>query len=209
MSLSEDFGMYFGGTFVGYRNSDGVIEPFSVDTVSHDNRVLDLRELSRSERDRVGYTEEAMDALVFHGSIYNGGEYASRAIKHSDPNLVLELPNSKFVKIRNKFHWVSYRANRTTKKGLTQRRVCGLPSFTWENVLSFLSETPLPETFGNVFLKTDDDLRYKDVYIGKFIGEASADGVHVIELFPEASHLSRAVSREIPNCQITIQAAAQ
>lgn len=204
MSLSEDFGMYYGSTFVGYRNRDGEIEPFSIDTVSFDERVLSLRELSRAERERVGYTEEAMNALVFHGAVYNGGSYEARAIKHSDPNLVLELPDSKFVKIRNTFHWVSYRANRTTKKGLTQRRVCGLPSFTWENILEFLSEKVHPETFGNVFLKTGDDLRYKDVYIGKFIGEPT-DGGHIIELFPEASHLSRAVSREIPNCQVTVQ----
>lgn len=198
MALSDDFGMYYCSTYVGYRDPEHGLLPFQIEAVTHDNNVMNLRAMSASDRETLGFSDDALDALVFHGTVrYPNGNYENRSVPHTDDKLVLELPDSRYIKWRNRYYWVSYRANRSTKKGLTSRRVCGMPVFDWDTIAEFFSERKYPEVSGNVFLKTDDDLRYKDVYIGKFVGEG-------IELFPEAAHLLRSVSQEYPECQTVV-----
>lgn len=198
MALSDDFGMYYCSTYVGYRDPEHGVLPFQIEAVTHDNNVMNLRAMSGSDRETVGFSDAALDALVFHGTVrYPSGDYVNKSVHHSDARLILELPDSKFIKYRNRFHWISYCANRSTKKGITSRRMTGLPVYDWDTLAAFFSEESYPEVSGGVFLKTDDDLRYKDVYIGKFVGEG-------IELFPEAAHLVRSVTREYPGCQVEV-----
>lgn len=202
MSLSDDFGMYYGGTYVGYRLPYGRVVPFNVESVSHDNNIFDLRSVPREDRDAAMFSDEALGALQFYGTIMKGPDnYESVQVNHDDPRLVLDLPDSKFIKYRGRYYWISYRAQRSTKKGVTNRRLTGLPNFNWEIMYLFFSNEPLEGVKGGVFLKTDDDLRYKDVYIGKFLSDTS------IELFAEAAHLQRAVTREVTGCQVTVQSA--
>lgn len=202
--LTDDFSMYYSGTYVGLKDEAGVVQPFQIDAITHDNSVLDFSEMTRQQRDRAAYSQEAEDALLFHGTVMGAdGQYRNVSISHTDPNLVLDLPEPAYVKIGSTFIWASYRANRSTKKGLTQRRICSRFLFRWENIKAFFNQTQYPEVIGGVFLRVGSDLRYKDVSIGNFVSDDA------IEVFAEARHLVRFLAKELPQCQISVSTSNQ
>lgn len=200
MSLSDDFGMYYNNTYVGYNHPTLGLLPLNIEGVGHDSSVMNLREMSSSERETIGFSDAALDALTFHGTFYdpNQGTYVTEVIPYNSSRLVLDLPDPKFIKWRNQYYWVSYRANRSTKKGITHRRMAGMPAFDWNILAEFFKTQPVEGVRGGVYLQVGTDLRYKDVYIGTISGSS-------IELFAEAAHLLRSVTREFPECQVLVQ----
>lgn len=199
MALSEDFNMYYGATYIGYRRDDNKVVPFYVEGVSHNNDRLDLEGLSSREYNRVAYSDDAIDALDFSGVIENAnGDNQRITIGHNDPRLIFEMPDSKYVLLRNVYHWISWRSNRSTKKGMCQRRISGAPQFNFNLAKAMFDETPAAGVIGNCLLHKGEELHYKGVIIGSWIGDE-------ISLVPEASHLLKLVNKEIPECQTTVQ----
>lgn len=188
MALHDDFAMYYNGTYVGYRK-EGDVVPFYIESVDTDRSMFDFTEATESEM----FGDLALSALQFYGNI--GGNRV--CIGHDDPDLVLEMPDSKYIQFRGRYYWVSWRANRSTKKGMSQRRLSGLPQFNNEVARAMFSEQPAPNVIAGCLLRQNNELHYKGVVVGSI-------NDNVVELVPEASHLSRFVGREMPECQVTI-----
>lgn len=201
--LHDDFGMYFGGTFVGYRNSDGKVYPFQVGHVSNDDELYDRNSVPRDQRDRADHGDDAHNALVFHGTAFlPNGRTREMSVHLNRGQLILELPDSRYIKLGERHVWVQYRSNRSTKKGIESRKLV-LPrsiGFDHRVVAALYDESPDNLVFGGVFLKCSDGrLEYKGVTIGEI------DVRNNISLDPDAQHLQRTLQREIPNCQITVR----
>ena len=200
MSLSEDFGMYYNSTYVGYRKPDGSVVPFYVESVEHDNDVLDLSSLDGQAYSAIAYSDVALNALRFYGILTNSdGRNMGKSVCVNEGKLVFELPDSRYIKYLNQYYWVSYRAQRTTKKGISARRITGVPNFDYTVVAAMFSEVNDENIIGNCFLKKGDELHYKGVHVGDY-----GEGGDSIVLVPEASHLVRPVQRELPQCQISV-----
>lgn len=189
MALHDDFAMYYNGTYVGYRQ-EGDIVPFYIEAVDTDRSLFDFSEATEAEM----FGEQALSALTFYGSI--GGNRAT--INHDDPNLVLEMPDSKYIQFRGRYYWVQWRANRSTKKGMGQRRLSGIPQFNYEIAKAMFSEQPVPNVIAGCLLRQNNELHYKGVVVGSINDNA-------VELVPEASHLLRFVTREMLECQVSVQ----
>lgn len=201
MSLHDDFGMYYNGTFIGYRQNNGKVIPFAVDSVSNDGDLFSLRNYPSSQRPRMEHGEEAYNALVFNGTLYDGRNRNGRSVGIAEDRLVFDLPDPKYVKVGNQYHWVSYRANRSTKKGMCSRRIACALAFSDQIAALMYDETPDENVIGRVFLRNGSKLDYKGTPVGQL------DGVNVT-LFTEAAHLSRVLQQEWPECQITVEEAA-
>lgn len=192
MALHDDFAMYYNGTYVGYRK-DGDVIPFYVEAVDTDRELFDYSEASESEM----FGEQALSALQFYGS----ADGNRMNVNHDDPNLVLEMPDSKYIRYRGRYYWVSWRANRSTKKGMGQRRLSGIPGFNFEVAKAMFSERPVPNVIAGCLLRQNNELHYKGVVVGSI-------NDNEVVLVPEASHLLRFVSREMEECQVSVGQAA-
>lgn len=191
MALHDDFAMYYNGTYVGYRQ-DGDVVPFYIEAVDTDRSIFDISEATEAEM----FGEQALSALTFYGN--KGGNRAT--INHDDPNLVLEMPDSKYIQFRGRYYWVQWRANRSTKKGMGQRRLSGIPQFNNEVARAMFSELPVPNVIAGCLLRQNNELHYKGVVVGSI-------NDNEVVLVPEASHLLRFVSREMAECQVSVQQA--
>ncbi|MFW3388489.1 UNVERIFIED_CONTAM: hypothetical protein RF648_21105, partial [Kocuria sp. CPCC 205274] len=119
MSLADDFAMYYGTTYIGYRNSNGRIDPFYVESVNTDTSLFDIRNYPRDQRDSVAHGEDAYNALVFNGSLHPAGSRSRQmSVNVNREQLVFDLPDPRYIRLNGRYHWVSYRPNRSTKKGL-------------------------------------------------------------------------------------------
>lgn len=196
MAMSDDFHMYFNGTYVGL-NREGYIMPFYVEMIENDSSIFDYDDHPESE----WFGELALSALNFRGILTDtDGRNRQVVINHDDPDLVLEMPDSKYIQYRQRYYWVSWKANRSTKKGLCSRRLVGLPNFNYDVAAAMFSIEPVPNVYGGCLLIQGNELHYKGVVVGSVDGEA-------ITLVPEAAHLLRLVTREIPQCQTTVATA--
>lgn len=188
MALHDDFAMYYNGTYVGYRK-EGDVVPFYIEAVDTDRSLFDFSEASEAEM----FGDQALSALTFYGNI--DGNRAT--INHDDPNLVLEMPDSKYIQFRGRYYWVQWRANRSTKKGMGQRRLSGIPQFNSEIARAMFSEHAAPNVIAGCLLRQNNELHYKGVVVG------SINGNEVV-LVSEAAHLLRFVSREMQECQVSV-----
>ncbi|QQG33701.1 hypothetical protein PQC34_gp033 [Cronobacter phage A24] len=191
MALHDDFAMYYNGTYVGYRK-EGDVVPFYIEAVDTDRSIFDYSEATESEM----FGDLALSALTFYGNI--DGNRVN--INHDDPNLVLEMPDSKYIQFRGRYYWVSWRANRSTKKGMGQRRLSGLPHFNTEVARAMFSERSAPNVIAGCLLRQNNELHYKGVVVGSI-------NDNEVVLVPEAAHLLRFVSREMQECQVSVQQA--
>lgn len=202
MSLHDDFGMYYNGTFIGYRNNDGTVSPFLVEAVSNDSDMFNLRNYPSSQRQSAEHGEDAYNALVFHGRVINGSRRGGgRQVSMVDDKLIFELPDPKYIKFDNQYYWVSYRANRSTKKGMCSRRINCRLSFTDTVAVLMFGTTEDPNILG-CFLRKGENLDYKGTPVGQITGNN-------VMLFREAGHLSRLLKQEWPECQVTVEGAEQ
>ncbi|MCS5736904.1 hypothetical protein, partial [Herbiconiux daphne] len=143
--------------------------------------------------------EDAYNALVFNGSLHPAGSRSRQmSVNVNREQLVFDLPDPRYIRLNGRYHWVSYRPNRSTKKGLCSRRVSGVPQFTNVVVHELYNQGTDENIIGGCFLRQGTNLDYKGVAIGNIDGNN-------ITLVNEASHLARVLQRELPNCQITIQ----
>lgn len=201
--IHQDYSMYYGGTFVGYRQGN-VILPFNVNECSISDSFLSrVNSLPRSQFDSIAFGQEAYEEMTFHGRTFNPetGRETNKAVSSTDSNLVLDLPDPTYIKMENgSFVWVSYHANRSTKKGIDARKVC----FSSRNVrltkqVVFQMYNPeCPEVFGRVLVKNGNKLGYKGVHVGNF-----PDTTSIVLKF-EAKHLFNLVQKEFPECQVVV-----
>lgn len=195
MAMSDDFHMYFNGTYVGL-NREGYIVPFYIEMIQNDSAIFDYDDHPESE----WFGDLALSAITFRGVVNNpDGSTSQVSINHDDPDLVLEMPDSKYITYRGRYYWVSWKANKSTKKGLCSRRLSGMPTFNNETVAAMFSIESVPNVYADCLLITGNELHYKGVVVGSF-------NDNNIVLVPEAAHLLRLVSREIPQCQTTVAA---
>ena len=111
------------------------------------------------------------------------------------------MPDSKYIQFRGRYYWVQWRANRSTKKGMGQRRLSGIPQFNFEIARAMFSERPVPNVIAGCLLRQNNELHYKGVVVGSI-------NDNEVVLVPEASHLLRFVSREMSECQVSVGQAA-
>lgn len=192
MSLAEDFSMYYGGSYVGIKRGDDVL-PFLVNEVYTDSDIYS--NTGDSEQD---YSEEAEDALVFRGEIVqNNGDTRSARISYRDEDLILELPDPKYIKIRRGFIWVTFRPSRSTKKGLTNRKVSGISNLTNEVLRKIFSKEEPEEVMFGCYLKRSGKLYYKGMEIGTFEGDNYT-------ICKEATFHAKVLSGRLEGCQIHV-----
>lgn len=160
MSLARDFYNYYGNCFVGYKGSeDSPTLPFFVTQVRDDRRYL------------YSYGEEARNSLIFSGQVldFEGGSRDVTEILGSG-KIVLEMPELGYVSLGDQPYWVTFRPQRSMRKGLCSRRIEGLP----ENLFgtrfavevykkAFENPSPISRQF---FLK-GDTLLYKGRPVGR------------------------------------------
>lgn len=195
MAMTDDFHMYYNGTYVGL-NREGYIVPFYVEMVENDNSIFDYDDHPESE----WFGDLALSALNFRGIITEAdGRNRQLVINHDDPDLVLEMPDSKYIMFRERYYWVAWKANKSTKKGLCSRRLAGLPNFSHEVAAAMFSIESVPNVYADCLLIQGNELHYKGVVVGT-VNDSN------IVLVPEAAHLLRLVTREIPQCQTTVAA---
>lgn len=198
MSLHDDFGMYYNSTYIGVRQNNGKVFPLLVDSVSNDSDLFNLRNYPSSQRQAAEHGDEAYNALVFNGTLFNGRSRSSRSCAIATDNIVFELPDPKYVKVDNQYYWCSYRANRSTKKGLCERRFSSMLRMTDKTAYLMFNDEPDDNIIGRVFLRNGSKLDYKGVPIG------DVEGVNVT-LYAEAAHLVRVLQQEWPECRITLE----
>lgn len=191
MALHDDFAMYYNGTYIGYRDDDDIV-PLLVDSVRTDISVFDYHDAS----DKEIYSDEALNALVFYCVMHNG---EVTTVKYNDPNLVLEMPDSQYIELNGRYYWVSWRASRSTKKGLTGRRLTGAPRFGYIIAERMFSTKPVENIFGGCMAKVGADLMYKGVLIGEWVSDTE------LEINHEAQHLVKYINKEIPDCTVTVR----
>lgn len=201
MSLHDDFGMYYNGTYIGYRQNNGKVVPFAVDAVSNDSDLFNLRNYPSHQRQAMEHGEEAYNAMVFHGHVVQSTRSrVSKAVSITEDRLVFDLPDPKYIKLDGAYYWCSYRANRSTKKGMCSRRISCQLAFTDQIAILMFDETPDENVIGRIFLRNGDKLDYKGTPVGQLNGNN-------VTLFTEAAHLSRVLQQEWPECQITVEPA--
>lgn len=200
MSLHDDFGMYYNNTFIGLQQRDGRIFPLWVESVSNDSDLFNLRNFPSAQRVAAEHGDEAYNAMVFNGTKFNGRGTSSASAAVASENIIFDLPNPKYIKVDNNYYWCSYRANRSTKKGLCDRRFSSTLRLTNKVAYAMFNDEPDENIIGRVFLKNGNKLDYKGVPIGNLEGTA-------VTLYREAAHLERVLQQEWPECQITLEAA--
>lgn len=123
MSLRDDYNMYYGGTWVGFRpEGSDIVRPFCVQDVSYSTRRFN----PQSEAERYG--EQAIEALKFMGYYVQDGDHVQAEGFLGDGRFVLDNPDLGYVTVGGRKIWTTYRPHRSTKKGLTPRRVAGWPN---------------------------------------------------------------------------------
>lgn len=198
MSLHNDFGMYYSGSYIGVIQESGEILPFYVECVTNNRSLFDLNSIPRSYRAREEYGDAAYNALVFHGNLYgsNGRVKAYHACVATN-TLVFDLPDPKYIKINNQYYWCSYRSNRSTKKGLCDRRFSSNIQLSSDVAYSLFNEIEDENIIDGIFLRHGNKLDYKGIPIGGINGTDVA-------LCAEANHLSKVLQKGWPECQITV-----
>ncbi len=196
--IRHDFDMYYTGTYIGVRdtNDSSKINPFYVERIDYDTEVHD-GDIS---------DPECVNGLIFCGSevLNTNGETRHREVTGLyNEDLVTELPNLGYIKLANgNFKWVTYRPNRTVKKGITGRRLEGI------SMLNHRTAYALYHTEGNGRISSDyikkefngtQYLMYKGLVVGEFTT------VTDIVIEPEIEHQINRIREENPECQVTVR----
>lgn len=201
--LHDDFGMYYNGTYIGVRQASGKVNVMYVESVQNDDERFNLRSYpSGRARQAAEFGDDAYNAMIFHGNVSGAGSQRhSRSIPVSSGQLVFDLPDPKYIKIENNYYWASYRANRSTKKGLSDRRFSCNTRLTPRVAYAMFNDIEDENIIGGIFLRNGNKLDYKGVPVG------DVDGVNVT-LYAEAAHVAKVLQKEWPECQIVMEGQA-
>ncbi len=154
MSLAEDYNMYYGGTYVGLADNNGVVRPFWVTGVTRG------RDFTNHD-----YSEDAIRALKFSGTFFGSNGPEDKTVSY--PKLVLEMPDLGYVSFGGRDYYLTWKPSRSTKKGLCDRRIAGVGRLDNVFVQSiFESVNKNPDPLSRQFLIKDGKVAYKGYLVG-------------------------------------------
>lgn len=155
MSLADDYNMYYGNTYVGLPDQNGVVMPFYVTGITRG------RDFNNND-----YGHEAMLALKFSGIHYTDRGEEEKTVVYT--KLILDMPDLGYVKYMGRNYFLTWRPTRSTKKGLCDRRISGVnridPSFVKE---IFKTVHEKPDVLSRQFLTEDGKVKYKGYVVGR------------------------------------------
>lgn len=196
--IRHDFDMYYTGSYVGIRSSDNpeVVHPFYITSIDYDRNIHD-GDIS---------DPECLNGLIFRGEEVTGadGSASSRTIVGYDhPDLVLELPSLGYVKLgRDEYRWVTYRPNRTVKKGITSRRLEGISMLNHRSAFALYDAPNNGRISCDYIRKTINEVEYL-MYKGLVVGEFTT--TTTIEIEPEIENQIGRIREENPECQVSVK----
>ncbi len=195
--LQRDFEMYYSGSYIGVMNEEtGKVNPFYIETVGYDSNYGD-----GSVRN-----PEAVNGLVFSGSevIDSRGNVRRRTVTGlENPLLVTELPDLGYINLSGQLHWVTYRPNRTVKKGIVNRRLTinHIDSRIMWGIYNQEDNGRISKDYAKRTLGDGVFLEYKNQIVGKFLSDTE------IEIEPEMEFQLSRIQEENEGCQIQIKQA--
>lgn len=197
MSLAEDFSMYYSGSYVGV-NHEGQVVPFLVNEVYSNRDIYNPSNFSREERRSMEYSKISEDSLVFRGDLLLQHETIQKDISFRDEDLILETPDPKYIKVRGGWSWITFRPSRTTKKGITNRKLVGVPSMTSSVLRKIFSEEEHDEVISGCYLKHNGKILYKGLIIGEYEGNN-------FTICRDAIYHGKILERKVEGCQVTMK----
>lgn len=162
MSLCDDFGMYYNNTYVGYMHR-GKVLPFFVTSVSRGRNFEDN-----------DYSEQAVENLIYRGHVLHpDGEFRDGMGSVAEGKIVLDMQELGYVTVPGRPPvWLSWKPQRSTKKGLCHRRVDGVRGDInrrmAQGVFDMWGNTNIVE---RQFAVDGEELLYKGRSIGTKIGD--------------------------------------
>ena len=164
MSLARDFHNYYGNCYVGFRpERNGQLRAFFVTNV----------QTGRNMQDN-DYSDDAVQALRFSGYYVLDGE--RRDINHttlSSGKIELEMPELGYVHHRNRHMHLTFRPQRSMRKGLCGRRVDGCQGNLGDSLAEAIYDSVhhQPCSLRRQFAVVDGALMYKARKIGTSEGD--------------------------------------
>lgn len=193
--LRNDFEMYYSGSYIGVLNEEtGKVNPFYVESMDYDSNYGD-----GSVRN-----PEAVNGLVFRGQeiIDARGTTRRRSITGlENEQLVTELPDLGYVMINGRFQWITYRPNRTVKKGICGRRLTThhCDSRVMWAIYHQSENGRISKDYIKRELGDGTFLEYKNQIVGRYLSETE------IEIEPEMEFQLSRIREENPECQIQVK----
>ena len=161
MSLSRDFHNYYGNCYVGFRATpQSPVIPFMVTGIRTGRNM--------NEND---YSEQAIDRLRFTGyTVGDNGETQGREdVTLASGKLVLEMPELGYIRVNNRYHWLSFKPQRSMRKGLCGRRLDGLAGANFNDNMArqvYLEAHNKVDPLQRHFSVQGEELHYKGRRIG-------------------------------------------
>ncbi|UZV39709.1 hypothetical protein APT65_00106 [Trabzonvirus APT65] len=154
MSLAEDFNMYYGNTYVGLPDRNGVVMPFWVTGISRG------RDFNNND-----YGEDAVKALKFSGIHFTDQGDEEKTVVYT--KLVLEMPELGYFNYQGRNFFLTWRPTRSTKKGMCDRRIAGTNQLTSDFVKQIYKTVHAkPDSLSRQFLTENGKVRYKGYVVG-------------------------------------------
>lgn len=180
MSLAEDYTMYYGGTYVGMADRNGVVRPFWVTGVSRG------RDFNNND-----YSEAAINALKFSGTFFTENNPEDKTVPYT--KLILEMPDLGYINYQGRDYYLTWRPSRSTKKGLCDRRIAGVNRMDNTFVKAiYESIHNNPDPLSRQFLIKEDKVAYK----GYLVGTVDNQLIKVAKKFKYVLPFLRKVLRE-------------
>lgn len=190
MSLARDFVNYYGNCYIGFRpNVNSPLLAFYVTNVNTGRNFGDG-----------DYTDEAMDALRFSGYYVLDGE--RREINNTTlgaGKIDVEMPELGYIRYRDRDLYLTFRPQRSMRKGLCGRRVEGCQGNLGDAMAEavYASVQHQPDSLRRQFAITDGSLMYK----GRKVGTSVGDNFEVFIPYRYLGHFVRKAFGENINVQ--------
>lgn len=197
--LQRDFEMYYVGSYIGVVNEGtGKVNPFYIESVTYDDALGDGSVSN----------PEAVNGLVFSGleiTNENGRTRRRTVVGLENEQLVTDLPELGYLKIAGHYKWVTYRPNRTVKKGIVNRRITlhYLDGVVMWAIFNQEDNGRISKDYVKRELGDGVFLEYKNQIVGKFNSDTE------IEIEPEMEFQISRIREENEGCQVTVKQAQE